>query len=430
MKIFTPRESNKLGEILYNNEIAFSLGHNSSFDVKSSSYRKRLFCSFTFDGDLYDWIFKKDKTTTTFDAINQKLISSGFPSMKELASKYYNERKGQLNRISLKNLIIGVKYSLWDICALAKNFNQLLGMYASNDNLGNPVAIIKATINGNQFRSSNYADNWVGNDHVQMRYFLQKENDIVDYNFKNETNRLIFDGLINALPVPIYLFYNEEKGIDYTYAGIYTAGDISPDRKAFDIFQKDSIQRRIKDKDRIAFLKQYAKQLPELWKDKPIKECPVPRFFENQQNNKTITTKRNPDYLELEELKKIIGDLGEKEAIKIETKRLNEINHPELISKVSKTLLDSDGFDIRSVDVRGPEIRDIKIEVKTTSSPIGNCPFFMSENERKTMAQNPDDYWLYRIFDTHGANIKYFALRENVADKLNLFPENYKVTLK
>lgn len=46
------------------------------------------------------------------------------------------------------------------------------------------------------------------------------------------------------------------------------------------------------------------------------------------------------------------------------------------------------------------------------------------------MENNPEDYWLYRIFDIHGPNTQYFVLKERVADKLRLTARNYKVTVR
>lgn len=428
MKDFAPKTL--LGKLLYENELRFLSTLKDQREIKSSIYRKRMFCSFSFDGDLADWI-QKDKTTEAFDLADKRIKEAGFPSIKEITKRYVSLHGGTLSRISLHNLIIGKSYSLWDISALAGNFNQMLGMYASKDDYGSPIAIIKATINGISFRANNYADQWLSDNHSHMKYFLQKENDIVDFNFKNQTNRIIFDGLIKGIPVPIYVFFNEEKGVDYTYAGIFNANGISPDKKSFDIFSRETFNSQDVEMKRVDFLSNYSKQLPDIWRNKPIEEVVPPQHLSNQLKNngneKNQTT--NPDYLTLYEVQKLIGSLGEQEAIRIEKKRLLKIM-PDLAGRVSKVDLDSCGFDIRSFDIRGNDIMDIKIEVKTTSSPFKEEPFFMSENERRTMLNNNENYWLYRIFDTHASSIRYFALRNNVSQLLDLEPIQYQVRVK
>lgn len=432
MKDFFPKT--ELGKLLYQNEMKYLASLSNGNAIRTSAFRKRMFCSFSFDGDLVDWVLKK-KTTSAFDDVDKQLALHGFQTAKEITERYKADHLGSLKRISLNSLIIGVKYSLWDISALAKNFNQMLGMYASHDQIGNPVAIVKATINENSSRKHiyNYADQWTGTNHDQMKYFLQKENNVDDFAFKNETNRLIFDGLIIGVPVPIYVFFNEEKKVDYQYAGIFNANDISSDRQSFDICRSTLFNEQSIETNRHQFLKDYLGKLPEVWETKLMKEVTPPSHFENQKrfeySDSISKSKSNADYIELEEVRKIIGDLGEREVIQYEKWRLNQIK-PELANKVAKADLDSDGFDIRSFDVNGPEIKDIKIEVKTTSSPIKGEPFFMSENERRTMVTYPNNYWLYRLFDAHSRNIRFFALKDNVESKLKLDPVDYKVTFK
>lgn len=419
----------RLREILYENEVKFSKTGKTS--AKSTGSRKKLFRSFTFYGDLYDWIFKK-KTTSTFDDVNDQLRAAGLPTMKDLAEKYNTGQKDTLKRIGFTGPLVGQTYSLYDISALAKNFNTNLGMYASLDELGNPVAIVKATIKGNEFRKSNYPDEWIDPSHTRMRYFLQREDESVEFNFHNKVNRLIFDGILKGMPVPIHLFYKEWKEEDYRYAGVFLAESLTPDRKAFDILKQNPSLPLNTRKEQVQLLKQFTEKLPSVWEKKKIVLVHPPKGVGASSVRPTIDRdviwEGDPGYEEANELKKLIGDLGEQEALRIEKERLQK--WPDLVERIQKVKLDSEGFDIRSFDVRGGDARDVMIEVKTTTSPSVSCPFFMSENERRTMVENPEDYWLYRIYDTHGPNIKYFALKERVADKLQLTATNYKVTVR
>lgn len=316
-----------LGEILYQNEVEFSKTGKTS--AKSSGSRKKLFCSFSFDGNLYDWIFK-EKTTSVFDDINEQLCAAGLPTMKELATKYEAGQKDTLKRIGFAGLFVGHKYSLYDISALAKNFNTNLGMYASLDELGNPVAIVKATIKGNEFRKSNYPDEWIDSSHTRMRYFLQREDESVEFNFHNKVNRLIFDGILKGMPVPIHLFYKEWKEEDYRYAGVFLAKSLTSKGKAFDILKQNPSLPPNMRKEQVPLLKRYTKELPSVWEKKTIVLVDPPKGLGASSVRPTIDRDviwegdGDPGYEEANELKKLIGDLGEQEALRIERTRLQE----------------------------------------------------------------------------------------------------------
>ena len=63
--------------------------------------------------------------------------------------------------------------------------------------------------------------------------------------------------------------------------------------------------------------------------------------------------------------------------------------------------------------------------MKTTSDRNPLRRFFMSSNEVKTMNENPDSYWLYRVFDINALEPQFFALRESVKDRIHMQAADY-----
>ena len=49
----------------------------------------------------------------------------------------------------------------------------------------------------------------------------------------------------------------------------------------------------------------------------------------------------------------------------------------------------------------------------------------MSSNEVKIMNENPESYWLYRVFDINAEDPQFFALRENVKGRINMQPADF-----
>lgn len=76
------------------------------------------------------------------------------------------------------------------------------------------------------------------------------------------------------------------------------------------------------------------------------------------------------------------------------------------------------GYDILSYDLMGNEK---KIEVKTTRSDISR-PFYLTRNELDISSKNPENYYLYRLFD-FDSNLnkgKYYVITGSLANSLTL----------
>ena len=67
------------------------------------------------------------------------------------------------------------------------------------------------------------------------------------------------------------------------------------------------------------------------------------------------------------------------------------------------------------------------IEVKTTTGGKG-LGFHISANEVKVSNENPDDYYIYRVFDYNELTntAKYYVVQGSVADNFNLIATEYK----
>lgn len=113
--------------------------------------------------------------------------------------------------------------------------------------------------------------------------------------------------------------------------------------------------------------------------------------------------------------------LGELFILKSEFEFLKLNGKDDLANKiqhVSVEIGDGLGFDILSYDLLGNEK---KIEVKTTRSDISR-PFYLTRNELEVSSKNPENYYLYRLFD-FDSNLnkgKYYVITGDLTDSLTL----------
>lgn len=148
-----------------------------------------------------------------------------------------------------------------------------------------------------------------------------------------------------------------------------------------------------------------------------VVSAPIPQ--ENQDS--TIITPSKIDFIEKEIRNKHLGLLGELFIIKSEIEFLKSNGKDDLANKiqhVSVEIGDGLGFDILSYDLFGNEK---KIEVKTTRSNISR-PFYLTRNELEVSSKNPENYYLYRLFD-FDSNLnkgKYYVIIGDLANSLRL----------
>lgn len=132
---------------------------------------------------------------------------------------------------------------------------------------------------------------------------------------------------------------------------------------------------------------------------------------------------RKIDFLEEELKNKQLGYLGELLVLKNEIEYLTNNGYQDLAKKVKHVSVDEGdgvGYDILSFDIDG---NHKMIEVKTTRADILR-PFYLTRNELNTSLENPDTYFLYRVFDfdTKLNRASFYIVEGNLQNKLNLEP--------
>jgi hypothetical protein len=122
----------------------------------------------------------------------------------------------------------------------------------------------------------------------------------------------------------------------------------------------------------------------------------------------------------------IIGLKGEEYVRDAEKQLLIDNGRSDLaenVDHVSVTNGDGVGYDIKSFSLDG----GIKyIEVKTTNSDK-NAKFFISENELAFSEQNPEKYYIYRLYNFNQKSKKNacYIIQGNMREKLMLCPTSY-----
>jgi len=155
-----------------------------------------------------------------------------------------------------------------------------------------------------------------------------------------------------------------------------------------------------------------------------------PKKIGKQNLTNESSKKPKQDYeQEARKLKKI-GSRGEKLVYELEKQNLKDNGRSDLSDKVIQVSLESDsiGYDILSYDIAGTKKH---IEVKTTTSKVGNTNFFLTINELKT-AQEIKNYFIYVVYDILSENPKVWQIRnpfnpEN--ENIIKIPTNYRVTI-
>ncbi len=143
---------------------------------------------------------------------------------------------------------------------------------------------------------------------------------------------------------------------------------------------------------------------------------------------------KDVDYERRHKNLKNIGDIGEELTMEIEKKRLIGEGRSDLakqIERVSKTIGDGLGYDIRSYELSDGQYVEKYIEVKTTTGGK-NKPFDISSNEVEISAEKGDRYCLYRFYGVSSSakTIRYYVVRGSVTDNFVLEPTAYKAYYK
>lgn len=167
-------------------------------------------------------------------------------------------------------------------------------------------------------------------------------------------------------------------------------------------------------------------------KEKTIEfvDPPSPSQKRSGSSTREFKTRKISNYAQINASNSALGLLGEE--LIIDTERKNLIKHDrkdlaEKIIHVSVIEGDGAGYDIKSFTPEG----EVKyIEVKATKGS-GTAPFYLSPNEIEFSKINPNNYYLYRIYDldVQQKSGKIYVLTGDLSGKLDLKPTQYVATL-
>lgn len=141
---------------------------------------------------------------------------------------------------------------------------------------------------------------------------------------------------------------------------------------------------------------------------------------------------RKIDYEKKQERDAKVGMIGEELAIDYEQKKLISLGRPDLAQKVRwvSTISDSYGYDLESFDIDySGNIKNIKIEVKTTSSKI-DTDFFVSKNELEKSKELKKNYCVFRIYDANSQKPKFYKAYGDIEDNFILDPITFSARYK
>lgn len=158
-----------------------------------------------------------------------------------------------------------------------------------------------------------------------------------------------------------------------------------------------------------------------------------PAATSQSEKNVTNVTKSAPDFMKLNEIRKIIGDIGEEIVYQIEKKNLINSGKNSLAQQVRIVSKESNqyGYDILSYDADGNERH---IEVKTTSGGKEKA-FEMSYREWDRM-QTDSRYCIYRIYglrisgDNSEIQFGYYISEASDISRMKAEPITYRISWK
>lgn len=153
---------------------------------------------------------------------------------------------------------------------------------------------------------------------------------------------------------------------------------------------------------------------------------PAPRQSRRGSTTSEFQTRKSPNYLAQHANNTSLGLLGEELVLAQEIKALVDANRQDLADKVIHVSVvegDGAGYDIRSYTHDGA----MKfVEVKSTKGSVSS-PFFISPNEVEFSRKNPENYYLYRLFDldVSSKSAKVYVIKGDLTGQLALKPTQF-----
>lgn len=147
------------------------------------------------------------------------------------------------------------------------------------------------------------------------------------------------------------------------------------------------------------------------------------------QKQQTFRGRKGVNYRAQDKENESIGKAGEALVAKWEREQLVVAGKPQLANKVeivADTQGDGLGYDVLSFTPTGMEIF---IEVKATTGPA-ESPFFLTANELAFSQQNPEQFYLFRVYDydREKGSAEFYSVSGNIEQAFNITPVEYRVT--
>ena len=158
----------------------------------------------------------------------------------------------------------------------------------------------------------------------------------------------------------------------------------------------------------------------------------VTPYVDKSTKYKEITNPliRKTDYLRKAKRDAEIGYLGEQYIMEYERERLSKMGLEEYAEKVEWQSLKSDafGYDIKSFDRFGLEIKEIYIEVKSTSERVDK-EFPVSKGEVDASKKYKEQYYIYRVYNIT-REPKFYRVKGEIPEHFELDPITYLAKYK
>lgn len=152
----------------------------------------------------------------------------------------------------------------------------------------------------------------------------------------------------------------------------------------------------------------------------------IPSETKTYAKNKKLFKGVRIDWNKKNSSSKALGDAGEALVKDYEFNKLTKIGKLVLAEKVHKKL-DGEGYDILSYNEKEKEMH---IEVKTTKRGVDE-PFYMSLTEYSYLEENPENYFLYRLYDFNfkTQSSKFYILSGKELLKVRFTATNFEVSI-
>lgn len=137
------------------------------------------------------------------------------------------------------------------------------------------------------------------------------------------------------------------------------------------------------------------------------------------------------DFLKKAQTDAYTGLEGEKLALEYERDRLIRLGLSDYVDKVDWVASYNDvaGYDIRSFDLIDNEVKEIYIEVKTSTNKV-DTDFYVSKNEVETSERLNKQYFVFRIYNVLSINPKFYIAKGTINENFYLEPVTFKATYK